>query len=257
MSLQSLIDELEAIAPSGYQRSTGNRSLAKLIQDGLDELFEIEAPGRVWLRDVNTGFPPYLITVAGTQEYSITAANLYGVDTISIQYNGVEYPVRAYRVNSVFIDVTQYKYDYGRRWVGRPYVYYGTNNYSNAKTRLEVAEVPVSSYPAMENEPAKVVFREDPGSETQRYYCEFTWEHPRLDSESIPLMVPKRFERALFDYAMGTIQQRDNGRSSDYLDRFYVDNTAKGWSSWLSQWKSENRAGAQSEVNESELRPWG
>lgn len=215
MSVKDIIDLVAPHAP-GW----GRPALRKLVQEAQDELFDCEGPLAQWIGTDNEGFPPYLITASGTYEYAITGANLSS-GSITRSIGGTTYAVRAKRVLKVFVDVTQQGYDYDKRWLGRPYVYYAQNPYSNAKTRLAVSDVPVESHPALEGTTASVRFRENPGTETQKYFCLFTWEPPRITSESIPLVVPKKYEVGIRKYVMGTVQELANGKASDQLAEFF------------------------------------
>jgi hypothetical protein len=215
MSLTTLLDRLEPRC-TGVTRSL----LRKLVQDGLDELLDCDSPKLHWLGTDNQGFPPYLITVAGTVRYSITGANLScGSTGLIISMGGTNHTVRARRILKVFVDVTSLtKFD--QRWIGSPYVFSPMNPYSVATTRLEVADVPIDTYPATEDDPAYLMFKEDPGTSSTKYFCLFTWESPRLISDSIPLGVPSVFERALYDYVRGVISEDESGSPSDWTAKF-------------------------------------
>jgi len=248
MSTKTLLDEIMPYA-SGYSRE-GVRSVLSLIQKGQDELFDCEEAGVHYIRgDINIGFPPYLITTDGVQEYDITAANLSGVTSLTWKIGGTEYAIRAKRLLDIFVDSTNPDYGYGRRFVGRPYTYAYPNPYTNAWTRLEVSPINVDSRPALETTPARVVFPENPLAKTETYFALFTIEPPRLLSQSIPLMVPTYFEEGIKDFTMGTIQRDANGTWNDRLGRFYIDNPLKGEVSWKERFRAEMRKGAQ--VNDS------
>lgn len=220
MSVKTLIDQIAPFAPAGYSR-IGANSIAKIIEQGQDELFDFDAPYMQWRgmgAQANSGMPPYLTTVAGTMKYEITAANLTGITTITWPLGGTARTVRCRKVLKVFIDST--KADYGRRWFGQPYLFSWQNPYSTEYTKLEVIDYPVNSFPALENDVAWVEFLEDPGASTSTYFVLFVWEPPRIDAETTPLCVPSRYEAALEDYAIGVIQTRASGRVSERLRYF-------------------------------------
>ncbi len=209
MSTKSVIDRIIPYAP-GWSRSTGTRSILRLIEQGQDELFEYDAPYMRYLGTDNEGFPPYLKTQANVFKYEIIPANL-SATTLVHTIGGVDRTIRCRRVIKVFVDVS-FSAEFGIRWIGRPYVNYFQNPYSNNFDRTMIADVPVDSYPALENTPAYVIFKEDPGTQDERYFVEFVWEPPRLTSENIPLIVPLNYEEALEEYVLGYVQRRSHGR---------------------------------------------
>jgi len=238
MSVSTLIDQIVPYVPDGYSRSTGNISIIKLIQNAIDLLFATDSTYCLWYGTDNDGWPPYLKTTAGTEKYEIVAANL-SCDSITMP-NDSNYTVRAAKVKEVFVDATNI--DYAKRFVGTPYLYTFANPYTTMTTRIEVARVPVRSIPATEAQSAYVLFPEDPGTTTDKYFCTFTWEHPRLTSESIPLGIPKIFEDAIEDYVIGKIQTRENGVQGDRLTNFYRY--------WLPRFSQETSLGAQLKGNQ-------
>jgi hypothetical protein len=237
-----LLDRVEPFCGNGWTRP----QLRRLAQDALDALWDFDGSLQKFIPNDNEGFPPYLITSSDTVEYEITAANL-SCAAISQKIGGTTYNVRALRALKVFTDVTQYKYDYDKRWLGRPYIYYGQNPYSSARTRLAVSDVPIRSYPAMEGQNAKIIFLEPPNTSSTEYFIEFIWEPPRLASDAIKLPIPTRFEQAIEDYVLGFVQGRASGAGSPLLEKF------EGyWKPEFQQVYSVN--GAQPTENETTLR---
>lgn len=228
MSTKSLVDFCVPFAQQ-WGRS-GTNSILALLQEGQDELFRTDAAVAQWFGADNEGFPPYLKTSAGVHEYDITAANL-SASALTVGIGGTDYPVRARRVLKVFIDATNGGHGYGHRWLGKPYLWSGINAHSLARTRLMVADVPVQRIEALEGTTAKVRFREDPGATTDKYFCLFTYEPPRLLSTRIPLAVPAFWERALRDYVLGTIETMASGSQSEKLSKWETV--------WVPQFKGE------------------
>jgi len=241
LSTKTLIDEIVPQVPDGYQRSTGSRSILKLIERGQDLYLDYDAPHMRYYAPENQGFPPYLTTTAGTYRYEIKAANLTDVSSLTVPVGGSSYAVRAKRVIKVFVETENI--DYSMRWIGEQYQFSWFNPYTTATSRLLISDVPVHSYPATEQTPAHIQFTEDPGTTTQKYCVLFTWEAPRLTSENIPLVVPEIYELGLEDYVVGTVQYRANGKMGERLSRFIRDN-GSGDPSWITRYRNEMQIGA-------------
>lgn len=244
-------DLLDQIVPftGNWSRSTGVNSLLALLQEGQDELMDCDASGLIWRGTENKGFPPYLTTASDTYRYEITAAVLTDVSSITKVINGSATVVKPREVLKVFVD-TNSDFDYDRHFIGEPFLHSFNNPMRNSEDRVEIAEIPVDREPARENDNAAIMFKENPGTSTELYFIEFTWEAPRLTSESIPLVVPSRFYPALRDYVIGMVSQLDNGRENDRLIRFY--NGYDRGTNWVPSWKEQFRmyydTSAQSEV---------
>lgn len=213
MSVKTLIDELLPYA-TGYNR-TGQNGLIKLIEKAQDRLFDYGSAPMQWVGTDNKGFPTYLKTVAGTYRYDVKAANVSS-GAITVVLGGTTYNVRCKRVLRVFIDTSK-AIDYSWEYIGAPYLYSYQNPYTMQVDRLQVCDVPVESFPALENTDAYITFINDPGTATDKYFIEFVWEPPRLTSEQVPLVIPPDFEEALECYVRGTLQGRQNGRQSEWL----------------------------------------
>jgi len=221
MSLKSLIDNIVPQIPNGYNRTGSSRSILQLIDDGQRELTDYDGLGQRYIGTDNDGYPPFLTTVAGTVKYTIEADNLTDITTITRTLGGAEREVRCRRVLGVFIDSAT-AFDYGMRWIGQEEPFSYLNPYTTATTRIMVRKVHVTSFPAFAEDPAYIIFPEDPGSTTETFFVDFVWEPAPLTAEGNPLSVPQRFERALEDYVIGTVQERSGGKPSERLGRFYA-----------------------------------
>ena len=242
----NLIDRIEPLTGQ-WSRATGQLSLLALVQEGQDELFDCSAPGLLWKGTDNKGWPPYLITVDGTYNYDITAANLSNITSITQTVNGTSYAVRPRKVMKVFVD-TGKDFIFDRQFIGEPYIYAFNNPFRASNDRVQVADIPVSSYPATENDATKITFPSSPDDTTDIYFVSFAWEPPRLTSETINIAVPTKFYQALMDYVIGRVSQMDNGKENDRLARFYsgYDAGAGGWvASWKDQFQEFYSDGAQ------------
>jgi len=216
MSQKLLIDRIVPFA-NNWSRT----DIQRLIGEARDELFEYDGPFNFFIDPSdNQGFPPYLQTVDGTYKYEITATNL-SVTSLVKTFNGTDYPIVCRKVQRVYIDVTRNN-DYDQSWVGEPAVSYLMNPYTQQTTRLYVAPIAVDSFPALEDGTAAyIVFKNNPGTTTSKFFVEFLWSPPPLTSELIPLCIPKEYEKAIEDYVIGKIKRRSNGKMSEDESRFY------------------------------------
>lgn len=214
-SSSDIIDSVIPFTP-GWSRSSGLKNLLKVLEKGLVSLYE--NIHHVYRGNDNNGFPPYLLTTAGVYEYDIKAANL-SCGELDYTLNGTSFVFTARRVTKVFTDVTSGRNDYNHTWVGQPYLY-AISPYATKTERLYVANVTVDSVPGFKGTAPKVIFQEDPGTTTDKYFCEIELGPPSLLSESIELPIPIEFEEALEDFVIGYVQNRESGRESEKFNKF-------------------------------------
>ena len=204
---------------TGWERSSGRKNLLKVLQQGVDKLFNFDHDSMIYRGTDNQGFPPYLTTVSGTYGYSITAANL-SCGAITRDIGGTTYTLVARKVNKIFIDTTVLTPAYFDSWTGKPYRINITQYNMATQNRIFVADISVASQPGYENTAPTVKFQSDPGSHSDKFFCEFFVGSPRLLSEQIEMPIPVDFEEGLEDYIMGFVQKRESGRTNDNLERF-------------------------------------
>jgi hypothetical protein len=227
MSTQTLVTNIKK-----YAKGWSDPEILKLIQQGQDELFCDDALGMRFIGGSNKGFPPYLKTVAGTFRYNISSANLS--EALSITIGGALRTILPNQVIAVFVDASTL--NYGDLETGEPYFY----QYGDSIERTVMEKVPVRSFPAAGDTPATVEFFEDPGTTTEKYFCEFTYLPPRLTGVTIPLYVPVEFERGLQDFAIGEIQALENGKYNEWQQKFETY--------WKPRFVSKMSTGAQRTV---------
>jgi hypothetical protein len=217
VSTKGIIDRVVPWCP-GWARSSGKKNLLKVLEQGLDKLFNWDDESMIWRGSDNQGFPPYLTpTLAGTYDYDVIAANL-SCGAITRDIGGTSYTMVARKVNKVFIDITQADYD-ETAWFGTPY-YLNTSPYAISNTRRQFVDYKISSQPAYENTPPRVKFLTDPGATTDTFFIEFFIGCPRLTSESIRIPIPEEFEVDLENYIIGFVQWRESGRPGDNITYF-------------------------------------
>lgn len=225
MTTSGIIDRVLPWCP-GWERSSGRKNLLKVLQQGVDLLFNFDDDSMIYRDTDNEGFPPYLTTVAGTYRYSITTANL-SCSSITRNIGGTDYTLIARKVNRIFIDTSILTPAYFDSWTGQPFRI-NINPYNiGSESRLYIALHDVSSQVGYENTPPFVDFQTDPGSHSDKYFCEFYVGAPRLFSESIQIPIPVEYEEALEDYVIGFVQKRESGRTNDNLERFKNETVPK------------------------------
>lgn len=217
MTTKGVIDRIAPWCP-GWARSSGKKNLLKIAEQGLDELFNFDHEKMVYRGTDNQGFPPYLITTAGTYDYDVSAANL-SCGALTKTVSGTTHTFIARFVKKLFVDVTEMTTVYSRTYFGKPY-WMKLNPYTTQTTRLFVAEEVVDTEPGYENTVPRVSFKQDPGTHSDRYFIEIVIGPPRLTAETIQMPIPVRFEKAIEEYVIGTVQSRESGRVHDYLTRF-------------------------------------
>ena len=225
MSTSGIIDRVLPWCP-GWERQSGRKNLLKVLQQGVDMLFNFDDDTMIYRDTDNKGFPPYLITTAGTYRYSITSSNL-SCSSIVRNIGGTDYTLPARKVNRIFIDTSILTPAYFDSWTGQPFRI-NINPYNiGSESRLYIALHQVSSQVANETTAPFVDFQTDPGSHTDKYFCEFYVGAPRLLSESIPIPIPVEFEEDLEDYIIGYVQKRESGRTNDNLEKFKLESVPK------------------------------
>lgn len=218
MSTESLLDLLEVDLPSGWSRSTGSRSLLSMIEKGQDKMFKALGWKRRYIGSDNKGFEPYLHTVAGTYEYEVYGTNLSCGTPVQF-INGSNREVLLDIVTEIFIDASS-MIGYDKAHIGEARFYGEINPYYTGAERIFMRTVPVDCKPALQNTNPRVIFKDDPGTTTDRYFCGVLWLPPRLTSEQIPLAVPEDFEDAIEAYVKAKIQTSQSGSESEFMNSF-------------------------------------
>ena len=245
MSIKASIDRIKPYA-NGWSRT----QILNLYQQGQDELMNGEEAYMHFIPTDNEGFPPYLQTTDGTYRYNINNINL--ASTLVKNIGSVDRAVRCKRVIMVFVDPSNDN-EYTRKWMGQTTMVGYNNPFRRTNERIFMARIPCSNSPALENTEAYVEFPDNPGTTTDQYFCDCIWEAPRLTAETIPLVVPVMYEKALEDFALGTIEQFSNGKMGERLNRFYYGNPDRQIPSWINQFQTEMDIGATIDDWQTEL----
>lgn len=177
--------------------------------------------------DTTTVVPyPVMQTTAGVRDYKVIDANLSQAMTI----NG--YSTLARVVSLVFIrSTTQYGYGLNEKYWQDEIDVLMPNPWSayNA-TRTRFRKWPAAYIPRREIEPPRVVFFDDPGTTTDKYYLTIHLRPVPMTSESIPMSLDSdTYYDIVCDGIVGMWEEINNG-SSDKYQKFLTVGRRKFWS---------------------------
>jgi hypothetical protein len=201
-----------------YAQDYSRTFILDCLDRAQNELFNTDCAQSIFLNTSDDSFPiPILSTTTGTLEYEITGDNLLDTDgnAVTLEWNDVA--VSARRVKSVFIQVTAGNaVDYTKLFYGERFDWAGiNNNWSRRLYRVNFESVPVVCYDKTNTQNCKVVFVEDPGTHTDRYYVEFYFVPPSLTSENISLVIDaNKWQEALLEGVMGYVEEIENGNTA-------------------------------------------
>jgi hypothetical protein len=182
--------------------------------------------------DPATGFPPTLATTAGKLDYE--------VPDITKNINAVARTLRIAKVLRVFVDATTAK-QYQLPYIGELFELTPVNPFSPYSTGLDKKyfwQIPVDTLEATETDRARIMFKNDPGTTTTAFFYECVIEPLQITSTSTPLMLPQRWERAIFDGVVAQIQDNAYGKDSREA-KFYEYWCPQIWY-WLDQGAQSN-----------------
>lgn len=135
--------------------------------------------------DGSTGLPPLLSTTAGVYQYSL--------------------PSTARKHIQVMVEDTCNDYD--------DYGYYREVWWQGEKYK----EVPVRSRPTKRNTAGYIIFRDDPGTHSDRYYWRYYLLPTDITAESVDLDIEEKFHDLVIDGVVARIRQVEYGDSEPYL----------------------------------------
>jgi hypothetical protein len=204
MSVKSLVQDIARKAPAW-----GVAEILRKINDAQNFIYTRPCRQTLYV-DPTTGMPPTLAT---------TGAYEYTIPDIVKSVDGVDRTLRIAKVIRVFVDASVLS-EYSLPYLGDEFELSPTNPYSGDITRKRFRVIPVDSYEATESDRARVMFKSNPGTTTGVYYYECVIEPLQLTSVNMPLMLPQKWERAIFDGVVGQIQDNAYGKDSR-MDKFY------------------------------------
>jgi hypothetical protein len=206
-----------------YAQNIGRSRILTYLDRVQNELVSQDCGQNIFLNGSDDSFPyPFLNTTSGTLSYEITAANLKNSDGagVALTVNGVTVAIR--KVKRIFHAVsTLAAQNYDRRFIGDAFGLVGINQYWSKKfIHTTFYEVPCRPIDKTDNQAAKVIFAEDPGTQAAMYYVEAYFEAPALSSEDVKLVIDSnKWMGAIIDGVVGYIEDVENGQSQR-LEKF-------------------------------------
>lgn len=180
----------------GYNRD-GTRGVLPV----LDKIHRIMRSGdydtNVYI-DPATGFPPYLTTVSGQRQYVL------GSTIRKTKYVMVANTDEGYDNYSLYPTI----------------VFDGTTYY----------EALVTTYPRTRSQNARVIFRDDPGDTTQKFYHAYYLEPASIVSENIQLQVEEQYHDIVIEGCVAWIRRIEYGNSDEWNDWRFNKMPATYWS---------------------------
>ena len=213
--------ELVSVINNDYAPSWSREKILYFLDRALRDVYNHDCAQTVFLNSSDDTFPiPFLSTTDGTLEYIPSASNLLDSDgsAVSLEWNG--YTVVPRRIRRVFVQTGNISTTYDNKFIGRDFDWFGINNSWARTERISFQEVPGVLYNQSGIQNARVVFAENPGTHTDKFYIEFYIGPVPLSSESIPMSIDAdTFEMELINVVMGYIEDARNG-SSQRLDKW-------------------------------------
>jgi hypothetical protein len=241
MNTQQLVSLLKNDFAPGYART----KLLSYLARAQNELFNSDCAQTKFYNGSDSVFPvPILSTTAGTLKYTLSESNLVDSDgnAISLTQNGYDVTIR--RIARVFINVSSLSTAYDNTFIGRTFDWSGVNeSWSKKVYNIRYREVPAILFDATYAEGAHLVFAEDPGTHTDKYYVEFYTYPISLDSELIPMSVDiDKWAEALIKAVRGYIEESRNGRT-DLLDGPAYTGSFRRY--WLPKFRNSENFGTE------------
>lgn len=208
-----------ALLKEDFAPGYANLKLLSYIERAQNEMFSTDSAQMLFFNKSDTSFPvPILVTTNEVLGYTPSASNLVDSDgsAISLTVGGRDVSIR--KINRVFIKDTKFSTTYNSRYGGKSYLWSGRSSYWNRENDITYSEMPIQLYEKSNLADANLVFAENPGASTDKYYIEFYYGAVSLDSEQIPLSVDgDKWAEAFIAAVRGYIEASRNGRS-DMLD---------------------------------------
>jgi hypothetical protein len=241
MNTQQLVSQLKEDFAPGYART----KLLAYIERAQNEMFNNDCAQMVFMNKSDPAFPiPILSTTATVLKYTPSASNLVDSNGSAISLTVGGYAVSIRRIIRVFIEDSANLTTYDKKFIGSDFVWAGVNeNWSKRTSDSLYSEIPMQPFDKINSEDAHLVFVEDPGTHTDKYYLEAYYGPISLDSEDIPLSVDgDKWCEAFIKACRGYIEESRNGRS-ELLDG--PANTGSFRYYWIPKFRNSMNAGIQ------------
>lgn len=228
MSLSEILDRVQPWCP-GWERASGRKSLLQLAQQCIDLVFSVDHASLIF-RPGNTlgneGFPPYLITTAGTFKYPITSAYLSCGANINHVAGSDTVTFIPRKVRRILVDITNIGYndfpysDLVGGPISDPFGLYGASPSRSLFRKINITTTVAMTANSGQYIPPTVTFVNDPGSETEKYFIEFYVMPQRLTVDTVEIPLPMQFEQMVEDFIRGRVQELESGTQSPIMQKF-------------------------------------
>lgn len=240
MNTQQLVALLKEDFAPGY----ANLKLLSYIERAQNELFNSDCAQLLFYNKNDVSFPvPILVTVNEQLDYTPSASNLVDSAGAAIALTVGGYAVSVRKINKIFIKDSDFSTTYNSRYRGVNYLWSGQNINYNRNYDTTFSEIPAILNEKTNLEDANLIFAENPGASTDKYYIEFYYGAVSLDSESIPLSVDgDKWTEAFIKAVRGYIEESRNGRS-ELLDGDPRTGSFRRY--WIPKFRASLNAGRQ------------
>jgi len=215
--------QLVSLIKEEYDPKISETRILYYLNWAQNTLFQCDCAQQIFVNNNDPTFPyPILHTTEGQLDYEIDDSTLFDSTgaALAITLNGSSTTVR--RVKSLFVAISEsLNADYNPSYIGEQFNPIAINSlYANSLYNVTFYTVPNISFNMTNSGDAKIVFAEDPGTTTDRYYVEAYLNPVELTSKNIDLSINgEEWEMALIDGVVGRIEDFKNG-TSRRLEKF-------------------------------------
>ncbi len=171
----------------GWNRD-GARGILPILDEVNNYMMSKDAEVNVVINS-STGQPPYLATTSGTRQYSM-------VDSCRKVASVYQLRAEDNYTDTGFDDTGLFPY---ATWRGKEYF-----------------EIPVTTRPKTRSTNALVIFRENPGTTTTRYFLKYYIEPTEITSESVELDVVEKYHHLVLDGVLARVRQIEYGEQDQW-----------------------------------------
>ncbi len=216
----STTQQLVSLVKEEHLQGWGTTRILRHLNWAQKKLFKNDCDQHIFYNGSDEAFPwPFLSTTATQLKYNINDSALLNSDgdALPITLHGSSVTCR--KISKIFVAVTTVgSGEYERKFYGEAFTPVGFNEYYSRKlSTVRFFEVPVTIRNQVDAETPYLIFNEDPGTHTDRYYAEIYVNPIELTSVNISMSLDSdEWEDALIDGVVGRAEYSKNGRSEKY-----------------------------------------